>query len=142
MELWQEIQLLKQAMQAGLVGDVDYPEYHFRLWLALGKPSAWPPSPLDCEAALFIDPPDPPPRVSSGVIRAWYACNRAKLAVVYYGHEDPQPSVHAPWAARYDDGQLYGEIVRMREAYADGVTGSRDRPFEAFRQWKEARGLD
>jgi hypothetical protein len=139
-DLVSEIEALRQAEASGVVGDPAYPGYHFQLWQAFGRPTVWPRDISDCVAATSVSPSRPPPGVSTDVVQLWYTCNRAKYATVYSGEEDVDPSVHATWARGYDDADLYAEIELLREAHADGVIGSRQRPFQAFEDWKEARG--
>ena len=38
-DLLDEIDALRQAEASGVVVDAAYPEYHFRLWLAFGRPA-------------------------------------------------------------------------------------------------------
>ena len=137
-ELWREVSLLQEARQSGVVGHPDFPGYHYRLWLAFGQPKSWPPTTLVCSVATSITPPAPPQGISSDLLKSWYICNRAKLAVVYYGKEDRDPLAHSSYAQQLDDHTLHSEIMRMREALADGVKGSPDRPFEAFENWGRA----
>ncbi len=138
-DLWQEIDALNRARQSGVVGDLRFPEYHFRLWLAFGSPSSWPNFALDCGYALRIHIPPPPAGVSTKAAQNWYKCNRAKLAVVYYGREDRDPEIFASWTGEHDDAALRGEILLMREAFQQGVRGSPDRPFADYRAWLRKR---
>lgn len=138
-DLVSEIEALKQAEASSVIGDAAYPRYHFQLWQAFGRPAVWPPEVSDCVAATSISPPRPPSGVSTDVVQRWYACSRAKYATVYNGEEDVDPSVHVTWARDHDDAELYVEIRLLREAHADGVIGSRQHPFQAFEEWKEAR---
>ena len=139
-DLLDEIDALIQAEASGVVGDSSYPEYDFRLWLAFGRPTSWPPSEAGCAAATSISPPEPPSGASTEVVQRWYSCNRAKYATVYLGEEDADPSTHDKWARRFDDAELISEVMLLRAAQADGVVGSREQPFEAFEQWKTASG--
>ena len=131
---------MRQAEASGVVGDAAYPEYDLRLWLAFGRPAVWPQAEVGCTAATSISPPEPPSGASTQVVQRWYSCNRAKYATVYLGEEDVDPSIHDAWSRRFDDSELFSEVMLLRMAHADGVVGSPERPFEAFEEWKTASG--
>jgi hypothetical protein len=135
--LWDDIEDLRSAEKAGVLGDPRYPGYHFGLWKAFGKPAEWPPTSLN-RKACEITPPQPPPIVSTEAIKEWYKWNRSILATVYYGAEDSDPEIHASWVDEYDDLNLYTEIMAMRDAFNSGVVGSADEPFLTFREWNRA----
>lgn len=135
MELWREIGDLKSALRSGVVGDPRYPEYHYKLWLSMGRPSAWREFRLDCRIAKGVSVPPPPFGVRSRIFREFYACERARLAVVYTGEPDQSLTPHLRWAEKYSDAELYWEITLLRRAYREGVRGSRLRPFVDFSRW-------
>jgi hypothetical protein len=141
LELWRDIRDLKLAMRSGVVGDPRFPGYHYRLWQAFGRPRTWPDFELPCKEMIAIVPPTPPLGVETEPMKRWYACNRAELAVVYTGRRDASISAHLVWARRFDDLSLYQEIMLMRQAFREGVVGSPERPFDAFKRWRRSKGL-
>jgi hypothetical protein len=134
--LWSEIFDLKSANAAGVVGNPECPGYDFSLWQSFGKPTKWQISSINTDLWLRVTLPEPPPGVTTDVVKEWYKWNRAALASVYYGVADSDRETHVIWADRYDDLSLYTEIIKMRLAYNSGVRGSMEEPYKAFEDWE------
>lgn len=133
--MWAEADSLRRAALAGVRGDRRHPGYHFQLWLQLGQPAD-----ANAATASFADLVDrrislPPEGSRTPALQRWYMANRAKYNVVYYGVEDPVPTIHQAWAGAHDDVLLYNEITAMWSAHADGVRGSPDSPRAEYDAW-------
>lgn len=135
--LWSEISDLKLAEAAGVTGNPACPGYDFAMWQTFGKPPKWQVSSINPETWLQVSPPEPPPGVSTDIIKEWYIWNRAALATVYYGIEDADREIHREWANQYDDLSLYTEVIKMRQAYNSGIVGSQENPYKAFNDWEQ-----
>lgn len=133
--LFQEATALRRAMQAGLQGNTAAPYQEFKLYLVFGQPDVWPPTSLPYALALDKTIELPHPGLSSPAIQWWYAANRAKYNTVYYGVEDPDPSIHLNWAKTHNDVELYNEITAIWSASRDGVVGSVSAPRQAYDAW-------